>query len=117
MIALGSLLSWGNSVYNNFNNPNYTTGEAITASVMDAVYYGFKGIGTYLFGKAVGDLAVAAGISLGGALLLSTGSIFLAVGVGAITAIGIAAIGAFAVNYLGERIDDLWEWIKEQIFE
>ena len=26
MIVLGSVLSWGNSVYNNFNNPNYTTG-------------------------------------------------------------------------------------------
>lgn len=34
-----------------------------------------------------------------------------------IVAIRIIVFGAFAVNYLGEKNDDLWEWIKEQIFE
>ena len=29
-----------------------------------------------------------------------------------IVAIGIVAIGAFAVNCLGGKNDDLWEWIK-----
>ena len=117
MIVLGSFLSWGNSVYNNFNNPNYTTGEAITASVMDAVYYGLKGIGTHWLGGKIGAFALYAGISLGGALLLSTGSMLLAVGVGAITAIGIAAIGAIAIYYLGEGFNWIYEKIKEWIFE
>ena len=46
------------SVYNNFNNPNYTIGEALGASAMDAGYYTAKGVGTYYAGIGVGKAAV-----------------------------------------------------------
>ena len=45
---------------------------AIGASFMDAVYYTCKGLGTYLLGSKVGELAVTAGIAAGSAALGAT---------------------------------------------
>ena len=125
MIILGSILSWGNSVYNNFNNPNYTTGEAITASFMDAGYYAIKGIGTYFLGKAVGDLAVAAGIFIGAGVVSLTSALGLCVGgalfagiiVGGVIAIAIAVLGSILLSNLGEWADEKWNEIKRKNFE
>ena len=41
----------------------------------------------------------------------------LAAGLGMIVTIGIVVIGAFAIQYLGEGIDWIYEKIKEWIFE
>ena len=122
MTIAGNVLSWGSSVYNNFNNPNYSTGEAIGASFMDAAYYTGKGFGTYWLGSKVGELAVTAGIAVGSAVLGATafGTTIgfvgaFAIGGGVAVLVGIA--GAVAIYYLGEWIDDGWEWLKKQIFE
>ena len=122
MTIAGNVLSWGSSVYNNFNNPNYSTGEAIGASFMDAAYYTGKGFGTYWLGSKVGELAVTAGITAGSAALGATafGTTIgfvgaFAIGGGVAVLVGIA--GAVAIYYLGEWIDDGWEWLKKQIFE
>lgn len=101
---------------------NYIIMTAIGASFMDAVYYTCKGLGTYLLGSKVGELAVTAGIAAGSAALGAT--IFgttigffgaLAIGCGVTVLVGIA--GAVAIYYLGGVIDNVWERIKEKIFE
>ena len=122
MAIAGSVLSWGSSVYNNFTNPNYTTGEALVASTMDAAYYAGKGYGTYLLGSQVGTLAVNAGIAAGsasiGATMFGTTVGFLgafAIGGGVAVVVGIA--GAVAIYYLGEGIDWLYGKVKEWVFE
>lgn len=122
MAVAGNVLSWGSSVYNDFTNPNYTTGEAFGASAMDAVYYAGKSLGTYWLGSKVGELAVTAGIAAGSATLGATvfGTTIgfvgaLAIGGGVAVLVGIA--GAVAIYYLGEWLDDGWNWLKKQIFE
>ena len=122
MTIVGSALSWGGSIYNNFTNPNYTTGEAIGASFIDAAYYTGKGFGTYWLGGKVGELAVTAGIAAGsaavGATIFGTTIGFLgafAIGGGVAVLVGIA--GSVAIYYLGEGADWLYEKIKEEIFE
>ncbi|MGM9899393.1 MAG: RHS repeat-associated core domain-containing protein, partial [Bacilli bacterium] len=122
MTIAGNVLSWGRSVYNNFNNPNYTTGEAIGASFMDAAYYTGKGLVTYWLGSKVGKLAVTAGIAAGSAALGATvfGTTIgfvgaLAIGGGVAVLVGIA--GAAVIYFLGECIDEGWELLKKQIFE
>lgn len=65
MIIEGSILSWGSSVYNNFTNSNYTTGEAFGASTMDAAYYAGIGIGTYYVGVGWGIVGTVAIYYLG----------------------------------------------------
>lgn len=122
MAIAGNVLSWGSSVYNNFINPNYTTGEAFGASAMDAVYYVGKGFGTYLLGSIVGELAVTAGIAAGGAALGTTvfGTTIgfvgaFAIGGGVAVLVGIA--GAVAIYYLGELLDYGWSELKKALFE
>lgn len=124
MAIASGIISGGSSVYNNFTNPNYTTGEAFGASVMDATYYTSKGFGAYWLGSKVGELAVSAGITIGGSIFLgapvawSAGLVVgLSIGIGGLVAIGIGFAGAVAIYYLGEWIDDGWEWFKKQIFE
>ena len=125
MAIAGGIISWGNSVYNNFTNPNYTTGEAFGASAMDAAYYGVTGWLKYKAGAAIGGLAVKAGMAIGtaavglaGAIGLSlTGTLVTGLIVGGIVAIGIGVAGAYAIYYIGGLIDDGWEWLKKQIFE
>ena len=41
----------------------------------------------------------------------------LSIAAGGLVAIGIGLAGAVAIYYLGEWIDDGWEWLKKQIFE
>ena len=89
---------------------------------MDAAYYTGKGFGTYWLGSKVGELAVTAGIAAGSAALGATafGTTIgfvgaFAIGGGVAVLVGIA--GAVAIYYLGEWIDDGWEWLKKQIFE
>jgi RHS repeat-associated protein len=122
MAIAGSALSWGSSVYNNFTNPNYTIGEKISASALDATYYAVKGYGTYWLGSQVGTLSVNVGIAVGsvaiGANVFGTtvgllGSI--AIGGGVAVLVGVA--GAVAIYYLGEEIDLLYEKIKKEIFK
>ena len=118
MIVAGSALSWGSSVYNNFTNPNYTTEEAFGASAIDAVYYAGKGIGTYLAGVRVGNLAVGLGVAAGGAAIASLGVGLLgafAIGGGVAVLVGVA--GASAIYYLGEGLDWLYGKFKEWLFE
>ena len=122
MTIAGNVLSWGSSVYNNFTNPNYTPEEAIGASAMDAVYYTGKALGTYWLGSKVGKLAVTLGVAAGSAVLGTTvfGTTIgfvgaLAIGGGVAVLVGIA--GAVAIYFLGELLDEGWNWIKEQIFE
>lgn len=124
MAIASGIISGGSSVYNNFTNPNYTTGEAFGASVMDATYYTAKGFGAYWLGSKVGELAVSAGITIGGSIFLgapiawSAGLVVgLSMAAGELVAIGIGFAGAVAIYYLGEWIDDGWEWFKKQIFE
>ena len=114
--------AWGNSVYNNFTNPNYTTGEAFVASAMDAAYYTLKGIGTYLLGKLVGKLVFASGIAVGcatlGLTIFGTTIGFIgALAIGGAVSLVVGFVGAVAIYYLGEWIDEQWEWCKKQIFE
>ena len=90
MIIAGSILSWRSSVYNNFNNPNYTMGEAFGASAMDAGYYTAKGVGTYYAGIGVGKAAVGLGIAAGGAAIKYLGVSFA----GALAIGGGVAVGA-----------------------
>ena len=122
MAITGNVLSWASSVYKNFTNPNYTIGEAVGASAMDAIYYAVKGFGSYWLGSKVGELAVAAGIAAGSAAIGTTvfGTTIgfigaFAIGGGVAFLLGIA--GALAIYFLGEKIDDGWEWLKKQIFE
>lgn len=118
MIIAGSILSWGSSVYNNFNNPNYTMGEAFGASAMDAGYYTAKGVGTYYAGIGVGKAAVGLGIAAGGAAITYLGVGFagaLAIGGGVAVVVGIA--GAVAIYYLGELLDYGWSELKKALFE
>ena len=124
MTIAGNVLSWGSSLYNNFNNLNYSTGEAIGASFMDAAYYTGKGFGTYWLGSKVGELAVTAGITVGSSILIGAPAMWgaglvagLSIAAGGLVAIGIGLAGAVAIYYLGEWIDDGWEWLKKQIFE
>jgi hypothetical protein len=109
-------------VYNNFTNPNYTIGEKISASALDATCYAVKGYGTYWLGSQVGTLSVNVGIAVGsvaiGANVFGTtvgllGSI--AIGGGVAVLVGVA--GAVAIYYLGEEIDLLYEKIKKEIFK
>ena len=122
MAIAGNVLSWGSSVYNNFTNPNYTTGEAIGASAMDVAYYAGKGLGTYWLGSKVGELAVTAGIAAGSAALGATvfGTTIgfvgaFAIGGGVAVLVGIA--GAVAIYYLGELLDYGWSEFKKTLFE
>lgn len=125
MAITGGIISWGNSVYNNFTNPNYTTGEAFGASAMDAAYYGVTGALKCKAGLAIGSFAVNAGMAVGtaavglaGAIGLGfTGALIAGLVVGGIVAIVIGAAGAYAIYYIGGLIDDGWEWLKKQIFE
>ena len=124
MTIAGNVLSWGSSVYNNFNNPNYSTGEAIGASFMDAAYYTGKGFGTYYASIEVGKAAVGLGIATGASIFLGAPATWgaglvagLSIAAGGLVAIGIGFAGAVAIYYLGEWIDDGWEWLKKQIFE
>lgn len=122
MTIVGNILSCGNSVYNNFTNPNYSTSEAIGASVMDAAYYTGKGFGTYWLGSKVGELAITAGIAVGSAVLGTTvfGTTIgfigaFAIGGGVAVLVGIA--GAVAIYYLGELLDYGWSELKKALFE
>ena len=65
MAIAGGIISWGNSVYNNFTSPNYTTGDAFGASVMDAAYYVVTEVLKYKAGLAIGSFAVNAGMTVG----------------------------------------------------
>ena len=95
MAIAGGIISWGNSVYNNFTNPNYTTCEAFGASAMDAAYYGVTGVLKYKAGLAIGSFAVNAGMAVGtaavglaGAIGLGfTGSIIAGLAIGGLVAI------------------------------
>ena len=118
MIIAGSVLSWGSSAHNNFTNPNYTTGEALGATAMDAVYYTGKGIGTYYAGIGVGKAAVGLGIAVGGAAITYLGVGFagaLAIGGGVAVVVGI--VGAVAIYYLGELLDYGWSELKKALFD
>ena len=124
MTIAGNVLSWGSSVYNNFNNPNYSTGEAIGASFMDAGYYTVKGVGTYYAGIGVGKAAVGLGIAAGASIFLgapvtwSAGLVVgLSIGIGGLVAIGIGFAGAVAIHYLGELSDYVWSELKKALFE
>lgn len=125
MVIASGIISWGNSVYNNFTNLNYTTGDAFGASFMDAAYYGVTGLLKYKAGLAIGSFAVNAGMTVGtaavgvaGAIGLGfTGSLIAGLVVGGIVAIGIGVAGAYAIYYIGGLIDDVWERLKKQIFE
>ena len=118
MTIAGNVLSWGSSVYNNFNNPNYTIGEAFGASAMDAGYYTIKGVGTYYASIIVGKAAVGLGIASGGAAITYLGVGFtaaLAIGGGVAVVVGFA--GAVAIYYLGELSDYEWSELKKALFE
>lgn len=104
-------------MYNNFTNPNYTTGEAWVATSMDVVYYTGKGIATYALGNQVGKLAVACGMFAGEFVLGATSSLLGAFIVGGVVAVLVGWAGAKVICYLGEKADAFWEKIKKQIFE
>ena len=104
MIVTGSLISFGESVYNNYNNPNYTSNEAGWASFMDFGYYTLRGIGTYALGSVLGNLAVSIGLTVGGI-------------VGGVWAVAVGITAAVATYMLWEGVDYLYGKIKEWIFE
>lgn len=83
---------------------------------MDATYYTAKGFGVYLLGSKVGELAVSAGITIGASIFLGA-PVALSAGLVVGLSIWIGFAGAVAIYYLGEWIDDGWEWFKKQIFE
>lgn len=124
MAIAGGIISCGNNVYNNFTNPNYTTGEAFGASFMDAAYYGGTGVLKYKAGLSIGSFAINAGIAVGASILIKAPVIWgaglvagLSIAAGGLVAIEIGFAGAVVIYYLGEWIDDGWEWFKKQIFE
>lgn len=124
MIIAGSILSWGSSVYNIFNNPNYTMGEVFGACAMDAGYYTVKGVGTYYAGIGVGkaavglEIAAGASIFLGAPVTWSAGLVVgLSIGIGELVAIGIGLAVAVAIYYLGELSDYVWSELKKALFE
>ena len=89
---------------------------------MDAAYYTFKGIGTYFLGKLVTKLVFASGIAVGcatlGLTIFGTTIGFIgALAIGGAVSLVVGFVGAVAIYYLGEWIDDGWEWLKKQIFE
>ena len=104
MIVTGSIISFGESVYNNYNNPNYTSNEAGWATLMDFGYYALKGVGTYALGSALGNLAVGVALTVGGI-------------VGGVWAVAIGITAAVAPYILWEGVDYLYGKIKEWIFE
>ena len=75
MAIAGGSISWGNSVYNNFTSPNYTTVDAFGASVMDAAYYVVTAVLKYKAGLAIGSFAVNAGMTVGTAAVGLAGAI------------------------------------------
>ena len=118
MIIVGSVLSWGSSVYNNFTNPNYTMSEAFCASAMDAGYYAAKGVGTYYAGIGVGKAAVGLGIATGGSAISYLGVGFAgALTVGGVVAVAVGFVGAVAIYYLGEVLDYGWSELEKALFE
>ena len=124
MAIAGGIISWGNSVYNNFTNPNYTTGEVFGASAMDAAYYGVTGVLKYKVGLAIGSFAINAGIAVGTSILIGAPAVWgaglvvgLSIAAGGLVAIGIGLAGAVAIYYIGEGADWLYGKFKEWIFE
>ena len=116
--------AWGNSVYNNSTNPNYTTGEAFVASAMDAVYYRVTRKLKYQAGLAIGSFAINAGIAVGasifiGALAMRGAGLVvrLSIAVGGLVAIGIGLAGAVVIYYIEEGLERLYGKFKEFIFE
>lgn len=103
MAVASSVLSFGDSVYCNFNNINYTNVEAIGATVMDLGYYTLKGVGSYFFGSALGSFAVEVGLTLG-------------VVSGGVAAVAIGLFGAIAAYLIWEEVDSRYERAKEKIF-
>ena len=125
MAITGAVFSLGSSVYNNFTNVNYSTGEAIGASIMDAAYYGITSRLKYKAGIAIGNFAINAGMAVGaaavglaGAIGLGfTGSLVVGLVTGGIVAIGIAVLGAVAIYCIGEMLDYVWSEFKKALFE
>ena len=115
MLVVGAILDIANSVYNNFNNPNYTRSEALIASGMDAVYYAGKARITYKVSQQVGKLAVKAGFAIGNAVALKA-SLGVAIAVGGLAAIAIGIVAAVLIYYAGELADSVYEKGKEEVF-
>ena len=104
MIVTGSIISFGESVYNSYNNPYYTSNEVGLATLMDFGYYTLKGVGTYALGSALGNLAVGVGLAVGG---IAGGALAVFIGITA----------AVTTYVLWEGMDYLYGKIKEWIFE
>ena len=118
MLIAGSILSWGSSVYNNFNNPYYSSEEIFYATMADAGYYALKGVGTYYAGNIVSCVASSAGILAAGYSFLYLGVSF---GVGLVIGGGVAlligGLGAGLIIYIGDKLDEGWSEIKKWLFE
>lgn len=104
MIVVSSLISFGESAYNNYHNPNYTSNEANMATLMDLSYYTLKGIGTYALSSILGKLAVSIGVSIGGI-------------VGGVWAVALGIAAAIVIYALGEGGDYIYGQIKESQFK
>lgn len=118
MLVAGSVLSWSSSVYNNFNNPNYSSEEILAASVADAGYYTLKGVGTYYAGQGVAFAASSAGILAAWNSILYLGASYgAAVELGGGVAVVVGLLGAGLLLLIGDLLDDGWSAIKKEIFE
>ena len=125
MTLLSSGFSYLSSIYNNFNNPNYSFVEGLLAGNMDARYYTLKTLGNLYAGATVGTLAVKGGAyaAAGGVMVayaLGAGMTGM-VAVGIIAGVGVAAIigviGAGIICLLGEGVDLFYEEFKKLLFE
>ena len=117
ILVVGAIFSWGESVYSNFSNPNYSTAEAIASSVLDAGYFSVKGVLTYSAGNLIGKAAIACGTAVGGAAIAYLGASFgvaLAIGSGVAIIVGLA--GAVLIYVLSSIADGVWNDFKEFIF-
>ena len=119
-------LSWINSTYSNFTNPNYSSTEVFLAGILDAGYYYLKAKGTLLASEYIGMWAIKGGLAIGaGAVPIAgalgagfTGTLITGMLVGGTAAIVIGGVGAIVVYCIGEGLDWLYENLfKKPVFE
>ncbi len=113
---LSSVVYFSNSTYNNFQNPNYSFGESVIATSMDAFYYGCAGFATFAMSDEVAALAVAAGVSVN-AYLAGAGVVSgVAIGAGLFVGVVIFAGCVLLVYGVSSLLDYAYQEGKNDLF-
>jgi len=100
------------SGYNNFSNPNLTTGQQWASFGMDIGYNAVKTGAQFALGLGAGKLAGAVGLNVAiGLAILGMGPVGAAlIGIGVAVAIGAGAM--FAIYHGGKWLDEQWKNFK-----